>query len=75
MTDLCDRMIAANSITTFDIIRRFASRYDQMYTTLMSSDLGPPAIFLDEATSDSRCVGVLICNLFLVALRKDFFSS
>jgi len=32
-------------------------------------------MFLDETTSDSRCVGALTCISFLVASRKDTFSN
>ena len=73
MTDLGDRKIVANSIASFDIIRRFALHHDLTYRRLMTSDLGPPAIFLDEATSESWCVGALTCISFVVASRKDPF--
>lgn len=63
MTDLGDRKIVADSIASFDIIRRFALHHDLTYRRLMTSDLGPPAMFLDEATSDSR-VTYIFCSLF-----------
>ena len=73
MTDLGDRKIVADSIASFDIIRRFALHHDLTYRRLMTSDLGPPAMFLDEATSDSRCV-----NLYFISCRLEkryFFSN